>query len=323
MPEEGRLLCASDGKAGLRVLDGVTTTYELVGVALASSQSLRQTVAARIGSRRMSLEELLDDKRILAPIDHPDPRCHWVTGTGFSHMRHDLQEDARRRAAGTPSQLSDAQRLIADGLVYGKPRPGKVGQQPEWFYKGDGRHLVAPGGDLVKPAFSEDGSEESEVVAHYVIGTDGCPYRVGFTLGNEFTDHAMDKDNAYYLAHAKLRKFSFGPELLLDELPPSIQGRTRIVRRNETVWEADFWSGEDHMTHSLANLEYHHFKYDLFRTPGDLHSHFLGTTTMSFSAGIRVEAGDVIELRSPAFGTPLENRVVWETAPADVRVHQL
>jgi hypothetical protein len=35
-------------------------------------------------------------------------------------------------------------RMFLEGLEGGKPAPGAEGQQPEWFYKGDGTQLVAP-----------------------------------------------------------------------------------------------------------------------------------------------------------------------------------
>ena len=34
------------------------------------------------------------------------------------------------------------------------------------------------------------------------------------------------------------------------------------------LWEKPVLSGEDNMSHTIANLEYHHFKYALFRQPG-------------------------------------------------------
>ena len=61
------------------------------------------------------------------------------------------------------------------------------------------------------------------------------------------------------------------------------------------------------MCHSLANLEYHHFKYAAHRVPGDVHLHFFGTATLSFADGIRVEPGDRFEIELPALGAPLVN----------------
>jgi hypothetical protein len=69
------------------------------------------------------------------------------------------------------------------------------------------------------------------------------------------------------------------------------------------------------MSHSIANLEYHHFKYALFRRPGDVHVHFYGTATLSFSDGIRVEPGEVFEIDAEAFGKPLCNPLAVESAP--------
>lgn len=61
------------------------------------------------------------------------------------------------------------------------------------------------------------------------------------------------------------------------------------------------------MSHSLANLEHHHFKYAQFRRPGDVHVHFFGTATLSCAAGMRAEPSDVFEITAPEFGLPLAN----------------
>ncbi len=61
------------------------------------------------------------------------------------------------------------------------------------------------------------------------------------------------------------------------------------------------------MSHTYANLEHHHFKYDVFRTPGDLHVHMFGTATLSFADGITPQAGDVFEIEAAPFGLTLKN----------------
>ena len=109
------------------------------------------------------------------------------------------------------------------------------------------------------------------------------------------------------LAHSKLRQASFGPEIYVGALPTDIQGSSRIVRDGKVLWEKPFLSGEDNMSHSIANLEHHHFKYDLFRQPGDLHVHFFGTATLSFADGVSTQDGDVFEIDAPQLGLPLRN----------------
>ena len=75
------------------------------------------------------------------------------------------------------------------------------------------------------------------------------------------------------------------------------------------------------MSHSLANLETHHFKYAQFRRPGDVHVHFFGTATLSFSDEIRTQAGDEFEIAANPFTLPLRNRLVRsEEAQPGVRV---
>ena len=116
-----------------------------------------------------------------------------------------------------------------------------------------------------------------------------------------------ERINYLYLAHSKLRQASFGPELLVGPLPDHVSGTSRIRRGGAVIWEKPFLSGEANMSHSLANLEYHHFKYGIFCQPGDVHVHMFGTATLSFADGIRPLPGDVFEIESPAFGLPLQN----------------
>jgi hypothetical protein len=207
-------------------------------------------------------------------------------------------------------------RMGAEG---GKPADGRAGVQPEWFYKGDGSCVVGTGAALMLPDFAGDGSEEPELAGIYVIDDDGCPRRLGFCLANEFSDHVTERHNYLWLAHSKLRTAALGPELLT-AVPDDIRGTSRILRQGETLWEKPFWTGEANMSHSIANLEHHHFKYRQFRRPGDVHVHFFGTATLSFADGVRTRAGDVFEIEAPPFALKLVNPLAGETSsPAAVR----
>ena len=99
-----------------------------------------------------------------------------------------------------------------------------------------------------------------------------APVRIGFALGNEFSDHVTERQNYLLLAHSKLRPASLGPELLIGDLPLDVRGASRIRRGKEVIWEKPFLSGEQNMAHSIANLEAHHFKYAPLRRPGDVHA---------------------------------------------------
>ncbi len=96
---------------------------------------------------------------------------------------------------------------------------------------------------------------------------------------------------------------------MIGDLPLDVQGVSRIKRAKAVLWEKPFLSGEQNMSHTIANLEAHHFKYGLFRRPGDVHVHFFGTATLSFSDGIKPEKGDVFEIEAEPFGLPLRNRL--------------
>ena len=141
-------------------------------------------------------------------------------------------------------------------------------------------------------------------------------------LANEFSDHVTERHNYLWLAHSKLRPAAIGAELLTGELPEDVRGTSRIMRNGETLWQALFLSGEANMSHSIANLEHHHFKYGLFRRPGDIHVHFFGTATLSFAQSIKTEAGDIFEIEAEPFALKLQNRLV-HSEPLEVRVSAL
>ena len=208
-------------------------------------------------------------------------------------------------------------RMFKLGLEGGKPAPGQDGVQPEWFYKGDGGIVAAPGQPLVSPSFALDGGEEPEVVGLYLIGPDGTPWRVGFALGNEFSDHVTEKQNYLYLAHSKLRPCAIGPGAA------DRRAAARHPRHLAHPARAARWSGRSRSSRArticatrIENLEQHHFKYALFRRPGDVHAHFFGTSTLSFSDGFKTEPGDVFEIEAAAFGRPLRNPWITADAPA-------
>jgi len=144
-------------------------------------------------------------------------------------------------------------------------------------------------------------------VGLYVISDSGAVFRVGFSLGNEYSDHVLERQNYLYLAHSKLRDCSIGPELLLGELPESVKGNVRLLRNDKAIWSSSFSTGEANMTHSIANMEYHNFKYRRFRRPGDVHCHFFGASVLSYSAGVTASPGDVFEISSQQFGRSLRN----------------
>ena len=63
------------------------------------------------------------------------------------------------------------------------------------------------------------------------------------------------------------------------------------------------------MSHSLANLEHHHFKFEAHRRPGDVHIHFFGVDAFSFGEGIRLEDGDIMQVNFEGYGRPLRNPI--------------
>jgi hypothetical protein len=292
-----------------------TTTLDLARDAIAGNREGKVCGIAPLANAAVdastteSYDTIAREGRLLPPLDHPDPAHCYVTGTGLTHLGSaDTRDAMHKKIGGDVEALSDSMKMFRMGVEGGKPEGDTPGVQPEWFYKGDGSAVRASGQALDMPDFALDGGEEPEIAGLYVIGEDGQPWRLGYALGNEFSDHVTERQNYLYLAHSKLRSCGVGPALLVGELPAHVAGVSRIIDVEGRVrWEKAFVSGEQNMSHTIANLEHHHFKYGLFKRPGDVHIHFFGTATLSFADNIRVRAGEVFEIESPQFGPALRN----------------
>jgi hypothetical protein len=311
----------------LRLLAGADSVYALASASIRHGQSLSVLVQQSLTTETLPYDAVytgVSPWHLLPPVDHPlEPACCHISGTGLTHLgsardrnaMHDLRED----------ELTDSMRIFQWGVTSGKPVGDAVGVSPEWFYKGNGSILRAHGEALLVPSYAEDGGEEGEVAACYIIAPNGEPYRLGMATGNEFSDHVFEKKNYLNLAGSKLRTCSLGPELVVDPLFESVSGTVNIMRAEALVWSKEIRTGEAEMCHSLGNIEHHHFKFELNRRPGDVHVHYLGAGALSFGENIRLSNGDAMEISFEGFGRPLCNTVLSDSSTANrpVRVHPL
>ena len=315
----------------LVLLREVDSTLALAQRALSEKRRLSELAAGLMTDEILSYNTIYDGKsdwKLLPPLDCPGNahRVH-ISGTGLTHLGSARDRQAMHVAATTQeqAQMTDSMRMFEWGRQQGRPFGDEIGIAPEWFYKGDGSILQAPFGTLTIPGFAEDGGEEAEVAAIYMVADDGTPWRIGMAAANEFSDHVFERRNYLNLAGSKLRMCSIGPELVIDAKFDDVPGSVRILRNGESIWEKQIRTGELNMCHSLANLEHHHFKFAAHRQPGMVHIHFMGADSLSFGEGIRLQSGDVTEIQFAEFGRPLRNTVIPEeplTSPLRVQVMQ-
>lgn len=292
--------------------------------ALKEGRSLTETTRGLLSDDVLSYDEVYaghSEWKLLPPIDVPgDPRRVIVSGTGLTHLGS--ARDRQSMHVKDEAQMTDSMRMFEWGRQQGRPAEGTVGIAPEWFYKGDGSLVRGPFAALEIPGYAEDGGEEAEVAAIYLIADDGTPWRLGMTTGNEFSDHIFERRNYLNLASSKLRTCSIGPELVVGAGFRDVAGHVRVLRGGEVLWEKEIHTGEENMCHSLENLEHHHFKFAVHRQPGTVHIHFMGADCLSYGDGVRMEAGDVTEIEFQGFGRALRNVIAKDkpvTAPVRVR----
>jgi hypothetical protein len=325
-PSEGRRAAIVDGNR-LLLLCRHRTLYSCASAAIAQGRTFEAEASADPQDGELDYDEVYDGQslwRLLPAFDHPDDPFHClVSGTGLTHRKSAANRDAMHQAGEPGATISDSMRIYQWGAEGGRPAPGAIGVQPEWFYKGSGSVLRAHGEPLETPDFADDGGEEPEIAGVYLIDPDGAPVRVGFTPANEFSDHVMERKNYLYLAPSKLRTCAIGPELVVGGTFDRFEGRVAAKRDGAPTWSHEIGTGEANMVHSLANLEHHHFKYPGHRVPGSVHIHFFGADAFSFGDGITLRDGDTMEVEWQGLGRPLRNTVrvapgaarLWEARP--------
>ena len=312
---------------GLMCLSNVSSVYDLARDCIHAQQSLAGYAEALDVDATLRYEPIYSGQsewRLLPPVDVPgNPSRCIVSGTGLTHMGSAASRQAMH--AMQAEAMTDSMRMFQWGLQEGNPGKGKVGVAPEWFYKGTGTMVRAHLQPLDVPFYAEDGGEEAEVAAIYFIDDEGTPQRLGFTAGNEFSDHVFEKKNYLNLAGSKLRSCSLGPELVVTDNFTRVPGKVSIEREGKVLWSAAIETGEEAMCHSLQNLEHHHFKFENHRIPGDLHVHFLGAAALSFSNNVSLVDGDWMQVVFEGFGRPLRNPLRVATPQRDrlITVHSL
>jgi hypothetical protein len=309
-PDLGRRIAIADTNT-LSLLTGYPTAYDAAEAAFTQDKPLESLLRSLPVVWELSYDDVYAGATpwtILAPFDHPtEPARCLISGTGLTHL---ASAETRQKMHAAVEQETDSMRMYRWGEEGGRPPAGTIGTAPEWFYKGVGTILRAHGESLNTPAFAEDGGEEPEIAGIYMIDASGQPRRIGMAQGNEFSDHKTERRNYLYLAPSKLRQCSVGPELIVDpKFDAEVPGVVKIERDGKVLWTKEIGSGEARMSHSLANMEHHHFKYPEHRRPGDVHIHFYGAGAFSFGAGIELQDGDIADIRFEGFGRSLRNPI--------------
>ncbi len=134
--------------------------------------------------------------RVLPPIDHPDPAHLLVTGTGLTHLGSAATRDSMHAKAANGDE-ADADRFHED-VPHGA-RGRQAGQGRDRRAAGvvlQGRRQLRGGaGQAAHLARLRRGRRRGAGGRRHLSwsASDGTPWRIGFALVNEFSDHVMER----------------------------------------------------------------------------------------------------------------------------------
>jgi hypothetical protein len=305
----------------LIIINGHNSIYELARTCIEKKLNISNLVQDNLSDQALDYDTIYDgtsEWQLLPSFDHPsDVTKLMLAGTGLTH-KASAENRQKMHKAVAESELTDSMKMYMMGVEDGHPEPSKIGVQPEWFYKGNGSVLKAHNEYLSIPLYGDDGGEEPEVAGVYIIDSKGKPWRIGFTTCNEFSDHVMERKNYLYLAPSKIRNCAIGPELVIMEDFKDISGKVSVLRDSKILWEQNIKTGEDNMSHSLNNLEYHHFKYNNHCIPHTAHIHFFGADAFSFGDQNTLEHDDTMIVEWQGMGRPIRNRLQHIEGPEEI-----
>lgn len=330
-PDQGRRVAKVDEPQLTLLNEKYKSCYGLFAEIIENNRSADEFINDQLTDQKMEYDSVYKGSeykgsekwQILPAFDHPESPLHcMLSGTGLTHKASAENRQQMHEKLAGDDDITDSMEIYLWGEEGGKPGAGKIGVQPEWFFKGNGHALKGFNEPLEVPSYADDGGEEPEIAGIYYIDKKSRPFRIGFAIANEFSDHIMEKKNYLYLAPSKLRSPAIGPELVLDSSFQNIPGKVSVERDNREIWSKEIKSGEQNMAHSLENLEYHHFKYEQHRLPAMVHIHFFGADAFSFGEGIRLQDGDRMKVSFDGFGRPLCNPVKINKEPENlVMIH--
>ena len=178
------------------------------------------------------------------------------------------------------------------GVEGGKPGRARPGVQPEWFYKGDGSCLVAPGAPLAIARLRARRRRGARDRRHLPDRRrrHAAPARLCARqriLRPRHRARQLSVARPFQAAPGRARRRAAARR--------SAAGRARHqpdpARRRGAVGEAVPVRRSEHVAHASPISSTTISNMRLFRRPGDVHVHFFGTATLSFADGIETRRG--------------------------------
>ena len=251
------------------VVQGVATTLELLSRAGASAETLVSVV-------RKAAKRPVPEARVEGPLIPVEPPEVWGFGVTYETSATARGEDA---ASG--------------GDIYARAH---AGPRPETFFKATAARCVGPGEDIGIRGDSSLTAAEPELA--YVVGLGSVI--VAYTLGNDVSAWALERDNPLYLPQSKIYAAccALGPCLVTaDALEPANVAITMTIRRRgKVVFEGR--ANTSQLRHPIEYLHEYLTRYNPL-PPGSVA--LTGTGVMT-PAGFTLQEGDEVIIEAAPFG---------------------
>ena len=108
--------------AQILVVRDTRSTRELALAAIRAQRSLQEEVAQRGTEAGPDYAQLLQQGKVLPPLDHEDPAHCLISGTGLTHLGSAAARDKMHQQDGAvEAGMTDTMRIFKWGLEGGKP----------------------------------------------------------------------------------------------------------------------------------------------------------------------------------------------------------
>ena len=70
----------------IEILHGIKSTYELFVETQQDASKIGDIIPGLLSGKYEDYNMISEERRLLLPLNHPDPYHTWITGTGLTHL---------------------------------------------------------------------------------------------------------------------------------------------------------------------------------------------------------------------------------------------
>lgn len=231
----------------------------------------------------------------------------------------DIFPNGRIRLFNQPCSLLD---VVKIALKKGQPLSEYIAERlshvyldrvdiasPSFVFKTHAAQMITSGEALSTVSHGLGASEAARLAGIYYVDEDKHLHRLGFCLGHVFCDYAPVQETHFCINQCGPLPFALGAEIMMDELPTSIQLTSCIYRDEKLMCCDEFGIKQSALSHADIDMESHLLDNPSWATADTLYYHLVDIPHAYDRRHMSLEDNDIVKIDADCFRFPLVNQI--------------